>query len=70
MTAQQYILDLVEWESTNGYSTADLIRHWCNCQEVEITEQGNVWIANPQTGHTLEDNELAKFVEWHKSQIN
>lgn len=70
MTAQQYILDLVEWESTNGYSTVDLICQCFNCQNAEITEQGNVWIANPQTGHTLKDDDLAKFVKWHKSQVN
>ena len=70
MTAQQYILDLVEWESVNGYSTIDLIKQCFNCHQAEITPEGNVWIANPQAGHTLEDNELAKFVEWHKSQAN
>lgn len=67
MTNQEYILDLMSWESTNGFSTVDLVKECFNCHEAEIESDGSVWIANPQTGHVLSDDELAGFVEWHKS---
>lgn len=67
MTSQEYILDLVEWEPTNGHKTVELIKECFNCQKVEILEDG-VIIADPQAEHLLSDEELAKFVAWHQAR--
>lgn len=67
MQRQDYILDLVEWESVNSYCTADLIKECFNCRNVEILQDGNVVIADPQASHLLSDQELDEFVRWHKS---
>ena len=45
--------------------TADQVRECFNCQDAEIDADGDIWIANPQTGHWLKEHELctlAKFV--------
>lgn len=68
MQRQDYILDLVEWESVNSYSTADLIKECFNCRYVEILADGNVIIADPQAEHLLSDGELDEFVAWHKAR--
>lgn len=69
MTPQQYIISLVEWESTNGYKTTDLICECFNCHNAEILPLGDVWISDPQQDHVLDEAELNKFVEWHKKQV-
>lgn len=65
---QDYILELVDWESVNSYCTADLIRECFNCRNVEILQDGNVVIADPQASHLLSDDELDEFVRWHKAR--
>lgn len=67
-TNQDYILNLIEWESVNGYSTAELIKECFNCREVTIDEDGDVAIADPQASHILSNDELTSFVEWHKAR--
>jgi len=69
MTSQQYIITLVEWESTNGYKTADLICECFNCRKAEVLQSGDVLIGDPQQDHVLDEAELDKFVQWHKKQI-
>lgn len=69
-TARQYILELIEWESVNGYSTADLVMECFNCRQVTIDPAGDIYISDPQAGHWLDDAKLEEFVEWHKSQIS
>jgi len=69
MTTQQYIITLVEWESTNGYKTADLICGCFNCHKAEILPSGDVWISDPQQDHVLDEAELDEFVQWHKKQV-
>lgn len=32
-----------------------------NCREVDVDETGAVWIADPQTGHWLDEDGLAKI---------
>lgn len=46
--------------------TIDQVKECFNCHEAEIDPDGDIWIANPQTGHWLREHEwetLAKFVE-------
>ena len=68
MTGQKYVLYLVEWESCNSYSTADLIKECFNCRIADILPDGNVIIADPQAEHWLSDAEMSKFVDWHRAR--
>lgn len=47
---------------------ADLVREWMNCREADIDEQGDVWIAEPMTGHWLDDADKAAFQAWRDEQ--
>lgn len=65
---RQYVRDLVERELTNGYSTSELVQEFFNCRVAEVLAGGDILIADPQSEHLLSDEELAKFVEWHKGR--
>lgn len=49
-------------------SVLDTITQWANCHEASVSGEGNIWIANPQTGHWLTEDELVEFVEWLDQQ--
>jgi hypothetical protein len=42
----------------------DLVREKFNCLDAEITDEGNIWIANPQKGHWLTDEVINEFCDW------
>lgn len=44
----------------------DMVREMQNCEDVEITDEGEIWIAKPQTGHWLSDDHTQEFVDWVK----
>ena len=44
------------------------VKEWANCQEADIDEAGDIWIANPQTGHWLGEDKLIEFAEWCQKQ--
>lgn len=67
-TNQDYILSLIEWESANGYSTAELIKECFTCREVTIFEDGDVAIADPQFYQILSNDQLTSFIQWHKAR--
>ena len=41
---------------------------WANCSETERGEDGNWWIAGPQTGHWLKPHEQAGLALWAVTQ--
>ena len=41
---------------------------WANCLETERGEDGNWWIAGPQTGHWLKPHEQAGLALWAVTQ--
>lgn len=45
----------------------DSVKEWANCQEADIVS-GDIWIANPQTGHWLSEDKLIEFAEWREKQ--
>ena len=45
-----------------------LVTEWCNAAEVEVDDKGDIWIANPQSGHWLSDEKKTEFVEWCRKQ--
>lgn len=40
------------------------IMEWANCREADVDDDGRIWIANPQRGHWLSDDDLIKYVNW------
>lgn len=53
----------------HGYSDSaatgeEYVMEWANCREASIAESGDIWIADPQVGHWLSDDELATFIDW------
>lgn len=51
-------------EKMEGEQLADLIREKFNCAEAEVDGDGDVWIAEPQTGHWLDTRKLIELVDW------
>lgn len=39
------------------------IRQHFNCWEADVSDEGNVWIANPQRGHWLDDDNLIQLAK-------
>lgn len=48
----------------NSQDPEDLVREWKSCREAEIDAAGDIWVADPQEGHWLSDDELAAFLAW------
>ena len=51
-------------------ATLDAIRERYNCREADVSDSGDVWIANPQTGHWLSwrgEEALVELVEWGRA---
>lgn len=42
-----------------------MVREYYNCMDCEIDyETGTVWIATPQQGHYLSDDDIDSVVDW------
>lgn len=48
----------------NADDATALVTEWANCHEAEFDDEGGIWIANPQRGHWLDDDQRAEFVAW------
>lgn len=46
----------------------ELVAEWSNQSEVEVDEDGDIWVANPSTGTWLGEDAKAKFVDWCESR--
>lgn len=42
----------------------DLIKRYYNCHVADVDSDGDVWIAEPQSGHWLSEDEKTEFVAW------
>lgn len=42
----------------------DAIKERFNCREAEVDDDGDVWIAGPQAGHWLSDEDMTSLVMW------
>jgi hypothetical protein len=67
-TPQSRILELVSWEEINDFKTVELVKEWANCRQAGIDENGNIWIADPQSRNWLADAEIERFLSWVDSQ--
>ena len=46
----------------------DLIKTRYNCHEADVDNDGDVWIADPQAGHWLSEDEKSDFETWRDAQ--
>ncbi len=42
----------------------DAIAHYNNTTDNDISDEGNVWVSAPQTGHWLDDDRLVEFANF------
>lgn len=62
--ARKHILGSIEGDSEARENLIDAVKTWANCHEADVSAEGNIWIAQPQTGHWLKDSQLVEFVDW------
>ena len=71
MTAKaiaSYVAEVRAGCESNGVEFADLVREFFNCSEAEADDQGDIWIASPQTGHWLAADRKAELLAWIEAQ--
>lgn len=42
----------------------EAVAQWNNTTENDIDDKGDIWVANPQTGHWLNDDHLVEFANF------
>jgi len=47
-----------------------LIQEYFNCTEADVDDNGDIWIANPQTGHWIDQDTKKSFINWCQFGIN
>lgn len=66
--AAGYVANVKAYMDDNGESIEDLVSEWCNAREVEVTDTGEIWIADPQAGHWLDNASRIAFVQWSEAR--
>lgn len=66
--ARKHILGSIGGDTEARTNLIDAVKTWANCREAEIGEDGRIWIAQPQTGHWLNDDDLVTFINWTEKQ--
>lgn len=51
-------------EAVGRHEVLEAIAQWNNTVENDIDEDGDVWVADPQTGHWLKDDNLIEFAQF------
>ncbi|MEN5117487.1 hypothetical protein ABE488_09160 [Luteimonas sp. TWI662] len=56
--------------TTKTITTADEagIREWLNCTTASVDAGGDVWVERPMTGHWLNEDRKAEYVDWRDGQ--
>lgn len=57
MTNQEWIKAAIE---NDRGALIDGVKTLYNCREVDVNDEGGIWIADPQSGHWLDDDGLAR----------
>jgi hypothetical protein len=68
MTTNERILTIKENCAGDDYTAIDAVKEWANCREAEIDDKGDVWIADPQRGHWLDEAAKAELIAWCEAQ--
>jgi len=50
-----------------GRHVLDAVTRWNNTTENGLGIAGDIWVANPQTGHWLSDDQLIEFANFLES---
>lgn len=50
-----------DWD---GGTIEDAVKERYNCRVAQVVGTGDVWIADPQRGHWLSDEEILALVDW------
>lgn len=59
---------LLAIENAGRDEILDEIVQWNNTTDNDIDADGNVWVADPQTGHWLDDDRLIEFAAFLAAQ--
>lgn len=59
--AEQFVRNLVREAGED--LVIDGIKECFNCREAEI-DDGRIWIADPQTGHWIDETNLCHYANW------
>ena len=62
LPARESILSAQRNAAENDHDLRDTIRECFNCHEADIDADGDVWIADPQTGHWLRGDQMATLI--------
>lgn len=60
--ARALVLECIK--NTSIENILDFVTDWNNTTENEISEDGSVWVANPQVGHWLNDDAMIEFAQF------
>lgn len=60
--ARAFILEAIA--NVSREEILDAIVQWNNTTDNDISDEGNVWVANPQTGHWLDDDRIVEFANF------
>lgn len=52
----------------NPVGIDDVVMEWAGCREAAVEDDGDVWIADPQAGHWLNNRELAGLSTWMRER--
>jgi hypothetical protein len=66
--ARKHILGSIGGDDEARVNLLDAIKTWANCYEADVSPEGNIWIAQPQRGHWLDDDRLVEFINWTEKQ--
>lgn len=66
--ARKHILASIRDDSETRANLIDAVKTWANCHEADVDAAGDIWIADPQTGHWLSADKLVEFINWTEKQ--
>ncbi len=61
--------DKIETMLGDGILTMDDVKTCFNCCEADISSSGDIWIAEPQTGHWLREHELKTLLTYIEARL-
>jgi hypothetical protein len=66
--ARKHILGSIDGDTDARTNLIDAVKTWANCHEADVSDDGNIWIAEPHRGHWLNDDKLVEFINWTAKQ--
>ena len=63
-----YLDEVREGCASNGVDFIALVREFFNCREADCDDDGDIWIADPQSGHWIDAGRKADLLAWVENQ--